>query len=197
MTQPVETDKTKKGVPGRMSARVRLVLCALLIAAAAVGGGVWLSSHVDLGSAALSTVEQSAPEPAREEPVADGTEPADDEVVDETGTAPTEEAESGLPDGTGAESQEEPIAEGQAQDEPTVETVTVRQDYSAVEVQPEPEPEPRQTQPQPQQSQPQRQQSQPSQTNSSAQDQQSQSAGQPQQDGASAESSGEPTEEPG
>ena len=60
MTQTGQTDNGKKGVPGRMSVRVRLVLCTVLLAACVAAGGIWLSSHVDLGSAALATVEQSS-----------------------------------------------------------------------------------------------------------------------------------------
>ena len=126
MTLPEEKTTSKGGVPERTYARVRLVLCLLLLLAAVVGGGVWLSSHVDLGSAAFSTVEQSAPEPEDE-----ATEAPADTLADEVA-----EPE--------AEPQEEPTADGPAPIEATSDelsemTVGVLEGYSATEVKPEPE----------------------------------------------------------
>ena len=129
MTRFGETDGTGKGVPGRLGVRVRLLLCALLLVAAVVGGGVWLGSHIDLGSAALSTVEQSASEPEVEVVKAPADTPTDE--VDEPEMEPREESV-----GDGPEEVET------TQDEPSEITVGVQESYSATEVRPEPEPEP-------------------------------------------------------
>ena len=139
---------TKKDVPGRMSVRVRLVLAAALLVAVVVGSGVWLSSQVDLGSAALTTVERSVPELVSSEveaPVVGIDDELEVEVEEPALDAPV---------------QDEPV-----QDEPIIVTVEAQQGYSATEVKADPVP----AQPQSQTSQPQsqaqpQQQSQPQQT---------------------------------
>ena len=187
MTLREKTRDNTLGVPGRMSVRVRLVLCSLLLAAVAIGGGVWLSSHVDLGSAALATVEQNAPEaiekPDEPETLKVPDEPAAFAEAEEA--EESEEAEGGeepaadVNDGTDT-SPVEPADSEPAEDGQRIFAVDAKGTYSATEVKSDPAPESSSAQSQPQdQSQQQSQQTQ-------QQSQQSQpSQSQPQQQGGS------------